>query len=150
MAGIRAIAGVNRTVGTFSNVDTLLLQCGDDGLLRQCDFTDQEGWNVQRSIDNDNARTVSLDENKITSLDMNVVDGGIRRQMDHIAIVGHDLDRLTSDGVLWVVGAQAPRLAIRLLLLGLCHLERSDISILRQRQQMIGADIGCNARIPAT
>ncbi len=40
VAGIGAIAGVNRTVGTFGDVDALLLKSSDNRLLRQRDFAD--------------------------------------------------------------------------------------------------------------
>ncbi len=79
-------------IRTRGDVDMIFLERGDDRLTRKGNVADQEGRYMQGAIDDDDFRSVRLDENQVRTLDTDVDDRGVGGEMRDVVFIGNDVD----------------------------------------------------------
>src|SRR6202008_4487799 len=82
------IADDRNAVGTGRDVDAAGLERGDERLLRDLHFADDEGRDVERTAFDDDARAVRLDEDDIGAVDLDLRERGALRQGDGVVGAG--------------------------------------------------------------
>ncbi len=73
------------TIRTGRDVDTAVSERCEQNLLLHFDFADQHGRDLGRTADDDDFRSVGLDEDEVGAFDLDIVDRNIGREMGDIA-----------------------------------------------------------------